>query len=133
MGKYDDIIDIPYEKSKKHAHMPVSERAAMFAPFRALTGHSDAVLDAEKITFDKIILDEDKKSYLDSVINMVKDDKDLIVSITYFIKDGYKKGGRYNTITSSIKKIDALKREVVLKSGNCIPLDDILNIEIEKH
>ena len=113
--------------------MPISERASIFAPFAALSGHSDAVLDAEKITLDKIILDEDKKTYLDSVINMAKDDKDLIISITYFIKDEGKKTGRYDTISSSIKKIDNLNRKIILNCGKYVYLDDIVNIEIEKH
>ncbi len=41
-SKYADIIDVPYVKSVRHAHMAMEDRAAQFAPFAALTGHEDA-------------------------------------------------------------------------------------------
>ena len=37
-GKYDDIINLPYPTSAKHPRMPISDRAAIFSPFAALTG-----------------------------------------------------------------------------------------------
>mgnify|MGYP003182410222 FL=1 len=37
MTEYDDIIDLPRPKSK-HEPMPMSDRAAQFSPFAALTG-----------------------------------------------------------------------------------------------
>lgn len=40
--RYDDIIDLPHHVSKSHPQMPVSDRAAQFAPFAALTGHHEA-------------------------------------------------------------------------------------------
>ena len=40
-GKYDDIINLPYPTSAKHPRMPISDRAAIFSPFAALTGHGD--------------------------------------------------------------------------------------------
>lgn len=46
---YEDIINLPYEKSKKHPHMPIIDRAAQFAPFAALTGHSDAIDETTRI------------------------------------------------------------------------------------
>lgn len=43
MHKYDDIIHLPHPVSKTHTQMPVSDRAAQFAPFAALSGHREAV------------------------------------------------------------------------------------------
>ena len=40
---YDDIINLPHPTSKKHPRMSMVARAAQFAPFAALTGHSDAI------------------------------------------------------------------------------------------
>lgn len=40
---YDDIIHLPHPVSTKHPPMPIAERAAQFAPFAALTGHSEAI------------------------------------------------------------------------------------------
>ena len=42
MTEYDDIIDLPRPKSK-HEPMPMSDRAAQFSPFAALTGYGDAI------------------------------------------------------------------------------------------
>ena len=32
-GPYDDIINLPHPTSVKHPRMPLSDRAAQFAPF----------------------------------------------------------------------------------------------------
>lgn len=40
---YADIIDLPYQQSKKHPHMSLYDRAAQFAPFAALTGFEDMI------------------------------------------------------------------------------------------
>ena len=47
-GKYDDIINMPHHVSATRPHMPVSDRAAQFAPFAALTGYDKAIEEAEK-------------------------------------------------------------------------------------
>lgn len=44
---YDDIIDLPHPVSKTHKPMSLLQRAAQFAPFAALNGHSQAIADAE--------------------------------------------------------------------------------------
>ncbi len=43
LEKYRDILDKPYEKSTRHPQMTLSNRAAQFSPFAALTGY-DAVI-----------------------------------------------------------------------------------------
>ena len=42
-GKYDDILHLPHPTSAKHPRMPISERAAIFSPFAALSGHAGEV------------------------------------------------------------------------------------------
>ena len=41
--KYSDIINMPHHRSKKHKPMPLSDRAAQFAPFAALTGFDEKI------------------------------------------------------------------------------------------
>ena len=43
---YDDIIMLPHHISSVHPAMPVSERAAQFMPFAALTGYGEAIDEA---------------------------------------------------------------------------------------
>ena len=64
-GKYDDIINLPYPTSAKHPRMPISDRAAIFSPFAALTGHGDAIRETARLTEQKMELDEDAKAELD--------------------------------------------------------------------
>ena len=46
--RYDDIIQLPHHVSKTHPQMPVSDRAAQFAPFAALTGHQEVIRQMER-------------------------------------------------------------------------------------
>ena len=41
--KYEDIINLPYRKSTRHPQMSMSERAAQFSPFAALTGFGNVI------------------------------------------------------------------------------------------
>ena len=60
MRKYDDIIDLPRHVSKTHPQMPLSDRAAQFAPFAALTGHHEAVRESARLTDERVELNEDR-------------------------------------------------------------------------
>lgn len=46
-GQYADIIHLPHHVSRIHPQMPLSERAAQFAPFAALTEHGAVIRKAE--------------------------------------------------------------------------------------
>lgn len=50
---YDDIINLPHHVSKKHTPMPLSARAAQFAPFAALTGYEDAIKETARHVNEK--------------------------------------------------------------------------------
>ena len=41
--KYDDIINLEYNKSKKHPPMSLYARSAQFSAFAALTGYDEAI------------------------------------------------------------------------------------------
>ena len=46
---YDDIINLPHPTSANHPPMPLSARAAQFAPFAALTGHDEAIKETARL------------------------------------------------------------------------------------
>ena len=56
--KYDDIINMPYIKSKKRPWMTMAERGAQFLPFAALTGFEDAIDETAKIVEEEVISKE---------------------------------------------------------------------------
>lgn len=51
--QYDDIINLPHHVSDKHPRMPLSDRAAQFSPFAALTGHNDAIKETERLAAER--------------------------------------------------------------------------------
>lgn len=128
--EYDDIINLEHYVSKKYKPMSREARAAQFAPFAALTGHEAALRETERITENKKIIDENFKSILDEkmVIIQNKIKSEPLVSITYFVQDNKKTGGKYMTITDYIKKIDTYERLIVLKNKAKIRFQDIIDI-----
>lgn len=133
MGKYDDLLYMPHPVSKKHPQMPILDRAAQFAPFAALTGHSAAIKETARLTDSKIELDEDTRMQLDMkqqiLLEMTAKQPEIIV--TYFKKDARKSGGSYLTVTGNLKKIDSYTHEFVMNNNRRIPIDDIIAIESE--
>ena len=129
MSKYDDIIN--YNYVMKHERMSIGKRSAEFSPFSALSGYSDLIQEKGRITEEKKDLSIDDKELLDiklSIINKNIFNKPKI-TITYFIKDFKKSGGKYETITDYIKKIDFIKQLIILSNNLKIKIDDILEIE----
>ena len=49
-GKYDDILHLPHPTSARHPRMSMTDRAAQFSPFAALTGYGDAVREKARLT-----------------------------------------------------------------------------------
>ena len=115
---YSDIIDHPHHQSPDRPHMSLYERAAQFSPFAALTGYEDMVVEEARLTDIKRELSDDDKELLSQKINLIsdvtEDDIHPIVTITYFIPDSKKAGGKYATVTDRVKKVDAVERTLVL-------------------
>ncbi|WP_298035191.1 hypothetical protein [uncultured Dysosmobacter sp.] len=132
-GKYDDILRLSHPTSERHPRMPISDRAAIFSPFAALTGHSAAIAETARLTQRRIELDEDSKARLDLKQQVLAEiiDRQPEVTITWFQPDERKEGGSYVTATGRLKKVDTLERTLVLTDGTKIPLNDVLDLESE--
>ena len=130
---YEDMLELPHPVSKTHPQMPRRDRAAQFAPFAALTGYEEAVKEAARFTEEKMILDEDSKEQLDWKLRCLQEKvkEKPAITVTYFLKDEKKKGGKYATVTGVLKKIDSYTHQFVLESGEEIPLEDIVSLEFE--
>ena len=129
--KYEDIINLPHHVSAKHPPMSMEGRAAQFAPFAALTGHSDAIRETARLTDEKIELDESRKCELDDILSYVVSlNEKPVVDIEYFIDDDRKSGGRYDKVTGQIKKVDTVRRSIMMMDGLLIPVDNIIDIVI---
>lgn len=130
---YDDIIHLPHHQSATRKHLPLADRAAQFAPFAALTGYEDAVRERERLTTEKIELDEYTKNELNAKLNIMQEqiEQDFEVSITYFIPDGKKQGGEYVTVAGPVLKIREYEMDIIMADGTVIPIEDIFSIESE--
>ena len=130
-GKYDDIINLPHPTSAKHPRMPISDRAAIFSPFAALTGHGDAIRETARLTDQRMELDEDTRAELDrrQAVLLEHIDEQPEVTVTWFQPDERKDGGSYVTVTGRLKRIDPVERIMTLQDGTSIPLEDVVELE----
>lgn len=130
-GKYDDIIHLPHPTSKKHPRMSVRDRAAIFSPFSALSGHGAAIAETARLTDQRMELNEDAKVELDrrQAVLLEHIGEQPEVTVTWFRPDDRKEGGIYVTTVGRAKKIDEFKRILSMVGGQEIVLDDIVQIE----
>ena len=128
MSNYDDIINLKRPISKKHKPMSLYNRAAQFAPFAALTGYDDVIDETGRLTDEMLQLDEYQKSDINNQLLYLIENKDVVASYTYFIKDKYKKGGSYITVVGNIKKVDLDNHIIVLEDKTVVNIEDIAAI-----
>lgn len=129
-NQYDDIINLSRPISKKHRPMSMINRVAQFSPFAALVGYDEEIKEVGRLTQDRIVLNEDKINELNNKLTYLNEHKDVSSNITYFIKDEKKKGGRYETIISNIKKIDLDNHRIIFTNNEIINIEDIVDINL---
>ena len=113
----------------KYPKMSMSDRAAQFAPFAALTGHKEAVIEQGRITQEKRVLSNEEKLEINEKIIELVDLKSKC-RITYFEKDKTKSGGKYIQNVLSFKRMDELNKILCFKGNIQIQIDDIVDIEV---
>lgn len=113
----------------KYPKMSMSDRAAQFAPFAALTGHKEAILEQQRITQAKRILSNEEKLEINEKIIELMNLKSKC-RIIYFEKDRTKSGGQYMESVLSFKRIDELNKVLYFKENIQIQIDDIVDIEV---
>ena len=130
-GKYDDILHLPHPTSAKHPRMPISERAAIFSPFAALTGHAAAIQETARLTDQRMELDEDTRAELDRkqkiLMDHIADQPE--VTITWFCPDEKKSGGAYVVSMGRLKKVDDVAGTLKLADETTIPLNEIVDLQ----
>lgn len=115
--------------TSKYPKMSMSDRAAQFAPFAALTGHKEAILEQQRTTQTKRILSNEEKLRINEKIIELMNLKSKC-RITYFEKDKTKSGGQYMESVLSFKRIDELNKVLYFKENIQIQIDDIVDIEV---
>ena len=129
MNNYDDIINLNRPISK-HKHMTIEERSAQFAPFAALVGYDNALKETARLTENKIELNDEQQDMLNFKLRYLYDNinNKNEVTITHFVKDNKKVGGKYINTTGIIKQIDPVQENIKLNNNVIIYMNDIINI-----
>lgn len=136
---YPDIIDHPHWQSPIRPHMTALDRAAQFSAFDALAGYTDMVREEQRLTDTQIQLEEYDLERLNQKLTLISDviadGHKPTVTITYFVPDERKSGGRYDSVTEAIKKIDTVGRKIVLtrtagrdRQNATINIDKVIDI-----
>lgn len=130
---YEDIINLPHHTSKKHPRMSLEARSAQFAPFAALTGYDEVLIETARLTNERIEIDDTIKVIIDSKLQIIKEHikETPLITFMYFVPDTKKDGGKYVTATGNVKKIEEYRNVLVLDNKIEIPIDEIIDINGE--
>ena len=105
-GKYDKIMGLPHHVSKTRPQMPMSDRAAQFAPFAALTGYDAAIKETRRLTDERIELDVEALSALDMKYQLLMealDEHRKLPLPTSGLMSG-RRGGKYVSAVGAVQK-----------------------------
>ena len=122
--KYEDMLYLEPPVSKIHRKMSISERAAQFMPFAALTGYEDLIRESSRITER-----EELKHKLEFL--HVHEKENPLIKVMYFLQDLKKNGGSYQTVEKQLHRIDDIEKKVIFKDRTTIQFDDIISVEYE--
>lgn len=133
MNNYEEIINLNHYNPKFHPRMSIYNRSAQFAPFAALTGYDEAIIETARITDEKIELNDDLRTFIDMKLHIIEEHikEKSIVKILYFEKDKRKQGGKYIEYSGIVKRIDLINKFIIFEDKFKIGLEVILNIDAD--
>ena len=131
--KYEDMLYLEPPVSKIHRKMSISERAAQFMPFAALTGYEDLIRESSRMTQRRIELSETEIEELKNKLEFlhVHEKEKPLIKVMYFLQDLKKNGGSYQTVEKQLHRIDDIEKKVIFKDRTTIQFDDIILVEYE--
>ena len=134
MREFDDIINLPRPQLKNHTPMQRTNRAAQFGAFRALTGHEDAIKEEARLTETLLEIDREKTEELNRRMNDAKEiiDSRPQVTVTYFVPDEKKEGGKYVKYSGNLRVIDDTLKTLTFTDGTKISFTSIFDFNITK-
>ncbi len=129
--KYDDMIGLGHHISRTHPPMARIKRAAQFASFDALTGFGAAIHEAGRETEEKKELSEDEIDMINARLAVIEQHikEQPSISVTYFLPDEKKAGGRYVTVSGNVRMLEGLNHRKIMTDGTSIPINDVRFIE----
>lgn len=130
MNNYDDIINLNRPVSKRPSSS-MESRASQFAPFAALVGYDSEIKETARLTDKKAVLDESQKEIISNKLSYLNEhlNNQNEVTVTCFIKDSKKSGGKYLQKIGIIKRIDLVNQNIKFTDNTIINMKDITNIK----
>lgn len=127
IDNYDDIKHLTRPQYDDLHPMSMHDRAAQFSPFAALVGYDDAVAETARLTDSRAELTEDEMSELNANLNRLLDslDEQPQISVTYFVPDEKKSGGKYVEKVGVVRIYDSYVGELVFTDGVRIAVADM--------
>ena len=127
---YNDIKHLTRPQYDDLHPMSMHDRAAQFSPFATLVGYDDAVAETARLTDSRAVLTEDEMSELNANLNRLLDslDEQPQISVTYFVPDEKKSGGKYVEKVGVVRIYDSYASELVFTDGVRIAVADMANI-----
>ena len=130
---YEDIVNLPPHISKRHPQPTMLDRAARSAPFAAITGYEEMVLEEARVTEEWVDLTESALERLNERLVILQEHlpEQMEIIITYFEPDQRKSGGAYVTHTGIVKRIDLYEHLLIMTNGKKIRIDSICKLDGE--
>ena len=127
---YNDIKHLTRPQYDDLHPMSMHDRAAQFSPFAALVGYDDAVAETARLTDSRDELTEDEINDLNANLNRLLDslDEQPEISVTYFVPDERKSGGRYVEKRGVVRIYDSYANELVFTDGVRIAVEDMASL-----
>ena len=131
IDNYNDIKHLTRPQYDDLHPMSMSDRAAQFSPFAALVGYDDAVAETARLVGSRDELTEDEISELNANLNRLLDslDEQPEISVTYFVPDEKKSGGRYAEKVDILRIYDSYANELVFTDGVRIAVADMARLD----
>ena len=129
--RYHTILHLPHPTSSIHPRMSRQSRAAQFAPFEALSGHSQILAETARQTEAKKEPDEDQKQTLNRILQFLQrqQEEHPTVSVLCFCPDDSKEGGTYRRFAGQLQAVDSRRRCLCFLDGHTVPFSRIFDME----
>ena len=135
---YADIIDLPHHEPVTRPRMSLQNRAAQFSAFDALAGFSDMISEEARVTDVREEAGEEEREQVNRQLNrlagILAGGRKPEAEVICFVPDERKSGGRYETVSGAVKRVDPVKRELVFRAetgradGRTLSSDKIVEI-----
>ena len=127
---YNDILHLDRPASTRKP-MLREKRAAQFMPFAALKGYDEAVIETARITHEQPTLAPERITKINDSLAQLLVQKDLLITLSYFINDQKKTGGHIKTLSSCNYRLDEFNKLLIIDKTISIPFENIIDISID--